>query len=200
MYIYGASGQGRVIIDIVDAYEKIHGVFDDNPEIAEALGYPVLGSVPDEFIFDHQLFIAIGNNSIRKRLALRYENRAKFATIIHESALVSKRANLEEGCVIMEGAIVKVHCHIGKHVIVNTRASIDHECIIGDFVHVAPQATLCGGITVGEGTLIGANVTILPRVKIGTWCVIGAGSIVNTDVPDGETWIGRGPKRERIFK
>jgi sugar O-acyltransferase (sialic acid O-acetyltransferase NeuD family) len=200
MYIYGASDQGRAVIDIIDAYEKIHGIFDDNPEIGEVLNYPVLGKVPFDFIFDHQLFIAIGDNSVRKRLAMCYKDRARFATIIHESAIFSKRANLDEGCVVMEGAIVKVNCVIGKHVIVNTGASIDHDCSIGDFVHIAPQSTLCGGITIGEGTLVGANAIILPRVKVGAWCRIGAGSIVNADIADGETWIDRGLKTARSLK
>jgi sugar O-acyltransferase (sialic acid O-acetyltransferase NeuD family) len=200
MYIYGASDQGRVVIDIIDAYEKIHGVFDDNPDIDEVLGYPVLGKVPHDFVFDHQLFIAIGDNIIRKRLADAYEFRAKFATIIHESAIFSKRANLDEGCVVMEGAIVKVNCHIGKHVIVNTGASIDHDCSIGDYVHIAPQSTLCGRITIGEGTLVGANAIILPGINVGKWCRIGAGSIVNVDISDGQTWIDRGLKTAKTLK
>lgn len=200
MYIYGASDQGRVVIDIIDSYEKIHGVFDDNPEIEEVLGYPVLGKVPPNFVFEHQLFIAIGDNAIRKRLVMRYQDRVRFATIIHESAIFSKRANVDEGCVVMEGAIVKVNSNLGKHVIVNTGASIDHDCNIGDFVHIAPQSTLCGGITVGEGTLVGANAIILPRVKVGAWCRIGAGSIVNSDIADGETWIDRGLKSVKITK
>jgi sugar O-acyltransferase (sialic acid O-acetyltransferase NeuD family) len=200
MYIYGASDQGRVIIDIIDSCEKIHGVFDDNPGIKEVLGYPVIGKVPANFEFDHQLFIAIGDNEIRKRLVLSYQERARFATIIHEAAIISKRAILDEGCVIMEGAIVKVNCIIGKHVIVNTGASIDHDCTIGDFVHIAPQSTLCGGISIGEGTLVGANSIILPRVKVGDWCTIGAGSIVNADIGDGETWIDRGLKTNNIVK
>lgn len=200
MYIYGASDQGRVVIDIIDAYEKIHGVFDDNPEVKEVLGYSVIGKVPPNFVFDHQLFIAIGDNEIRKRLVMSYQDRARFATIIHESAIFSKRANLDEGCVVMEGAIVKVNCTLGKHVIVNTGASIDHDCTIGDFVHIAPQSTLCGRITIGEGTLVGANAIILPRVKVGAWCRIGAGSIVNADIADGETWIDRGLKTSRTLK
>jgi len=200
MYIYGASDQGRVVIDIIDSYEKIHGVFDDNPEIEEVLGYPVIGKVPLDFKFDHQLFIAIGDNTIRKKLVSSYNDRARFATIIHESAIFSKRANLDEGCVVMEGAIVKVNCRIGKHVIVNTGASVDHDCTIGDFVHIAPQSTLCGGITIGEGTFVGANAIILPRVKVGAWCRIGAGSIVNADIADGETWIDRGLKTVKIIK
>lgn len=190
MYIYGASGHGKVIIDIIDSYEKIHGVFDDDPAKTKILGYPIIGAIPSNFRFRSDLFIAIGNNAIRKQLTLNLTGRVKFANIIHESAIFSKRANLGTGCVVMEGAIIKVSSVIGNQTIINTGASIDHDCNIGDFVHIAPQATLCGGIQVGEGTLIGANAIILPGVKIGQWCTIGAGSIVNKDVPDNSCWIG----------
>lgn len=190
MYIYGASGHGRVIIDLIDSFEKIHGVFDDDPEKKEILGYPVLGPVPRFYRFKSDLIIAIGNNAIRKNVANKLKNRVKFANIIHESAIFSKRANIGTGSVVMEGAIIKVASYIGDHSIINTGASIDHDCTIGDFVHVAPQATLCGGIEVGEGTLIGANAIVLPGIKIGKWCTVGAGSIVNKDLPDHSCWIG----------
>lgn len=190
MYIYGASGHGRVIIDLIESYEKIHGIFDDNLEKKEILGYPVLGPIPKDYIFKSSLFIAIGDNITRRRLAMELSSRVRFANIIHDSAIFSKRAFLGSGCVVMEGAIIKVNCTIGDHVIINTGASVDHDCLIGDYVHIAPQATLCGGITVGEGSLIGANAIILPGVKIGRWCTIGAGSIVHQDIPDGQKWIG----------
>ena len=194
MYIYGASGQGRVVIDMIDSTETIHGVFDDNSSIKEVLGYPVQNAIPSVFNFRHPFFIAIGDNRIRKKISEQLDGRAKFGTIIHSTAIVSNRCQIHEGTVIMEGVILKVNCKIGKQVIINTGASVDHDCILDDFVHLAPQATLCGDISVGEGTLIGANALILPRIKIGAWCKIGAGSVVNKDVPDGATWIGSGMK------
>lgn len=190
MYIYGASGHGRVIIDLIDSFETIHGVFDDDPSVKEILGYPVTTGVPQNFVFNSNLFISIGDNKVRKCIAEKLANRVKFANIIHESAIFSRRAHLGSGCVVMEGAIIKVNCLIGDQVIINTGASVDHDCTIGDYVHIAPQATLCGGIEVGEGTLIGANAIILPGIKLGKWCVVGSGSIVNRDMPDGSKWIG----------
>jgi len=190
MYIYGASGHGRVIIDLIDSFEKIHGVFDDDPHVKEILGYPVLGRIPDNFKFKSDLFIAIGDNETRMKISKSLESRVRFANIIHDSAIFSKRAILGDGCVVMEGAIVKVNCQLGNQVILNTGASVDHDCLIGDYVHIAPQATLCGGIIIGDGTLVGANAIVLPGVKVGAWCTIGAGSIVHQDVPDGYKWVG----------
>lgn len=194
MYIYGASGHARVIIDLLEEKESIHGIFDDNVEIREVLGYPVQQGNPHVSNFDQPFIIAIGDNKARKEISKRLEGKARFGTIVHPSAIVSKRSEVGEGSVIMEGVIVKVNCTIGKQAIINTAASVDHDCSLGDFVHLAPQATLCGDIVVGEGTIIGANALILPGVKIGSWCKIGAGSVVNKDVPDGATWIGSGLK------
>lgn len=194
MYIYGASGQARVVIDMIDTRETVHGVFDDNPAIKEVLGYPVQNGVPADFRFDRPVFIAIGDNKIRKAITTKLSRKVRFAIIIHPSAIVSNRSKIDEGSVIMEGAIVKVNCKVGKHVIVNTGASVDHDCLLGDFVHLAPQAALCGDISVGEGTIIGANALILPRVTIGSWCKIGAGSVVTKDVKDGAIWVGAGLK------
>jgi sugar O-acyltransferase (sialic acid O-acetyltransferase NeuD family) len=190
MYIYGASGHGRVIIDLIESYDKIHGIFDDNPEKRNILSYPVLGPIPNDYQFKSSLFIAIGDNQTRRRIALELSHRVRFSNIIHDSAIFSKRAFLGSGCVVMEGAIIKVNCTLADQVIVNTGASVDHDCTIGDYVHIAPQATLCGGINVGEGSLIGANAIILPGVQVGNWCTVGAGSIVHQDIPDGHKWIG----------
>lgn len=190
MYIYGASGHGRAIIDLIDAHEKIHGIFDDNPRVDSLLGYPVLGPIPESFKFNSDLIIAIGDNRIRSFIAEKLKSKVRFANIIHDTVVFSRRADLGVGCVVMENAIVKVNTTLGDHVIINTGASIDHDCKIGDFVHIAPQVTLCGGISVGEGTLVGAKSVVLPGVKIGNWCTIGAGSVVIHDVPDGHKWIG----------
>lgn len=197
MYIYGASGHGRVIIDMIDSYEKIHGVFDDDVSKKRILGHPVLGPIPHNFYFDHELFIAVGDNRVRKRLVEKLKNRAKFATVIHDSCILSRRTAIGSGCAIMEGTIIKTGTNIGDHSIINTGASIDHDCIIDSFVHIAPQATLCGGITIGKGSLVGANSVILPGCTIGKWCKIGAGSVVHKNIPDYGTWIGKSLIRMR---
>ncbi|WP_194778158.1 acetyltransferase [Pararhodonellum marinum] len=199
MYIYGASGHARVMIDLIEDNEIIHGIFDDNPDISTILDYPVLGPFCYDRILDAPLFIAIGDNVVRYRIANRLSKETWYGKVVHRSAIISKRAVIDKGTVVMEGVIIKVNCEIGKQAIINTGASIDHDCIIGDFVHIAPQTTLCGGITIGEGSLIGANSIILPGVTIGSWCKIAAGSTVHKDVPDGNVWIGRDLKSANLM-
>lgn len=185
MFLYGASGHAKVIIDILKANGmEIEGLLDDNPDVTELMGYKVLHGVNDV----SSLIISIGNNRIRKMIAERLETR--FEKAVHPSAIMSPSAKVGDGTVVMQGAIVQACAEIGKHCIVNTGASVDHECVLEDYVHVSPHSTLCGNVHVGEGAWIGAGTTVIPGVKIGKWSVIGAGSVVVRDIPDGVVAYG----------
>jgi len=47
-----------------------------------------------------------------------------------------------------------------------------------------------GKVEVGARAMIGANCTVLPGVKIGDDASVSAMSLVNCDIPSGETWGG----------
>lgn len=184
MYLYGASGHAKVIIDLLESKGiTVDGLIDDNPAIDSLLGYRV------EHTFHGQspLILSIGSNRIRKILDHRLQT--AWGRAIHPAAIVSPRATVGEGSVIMAGAILQVDVMVGRHCIINTGTSVDHECEIGDYVHLSPHATLCGNVHVGEGTWIGAGATIIQGVKIGRWCTIGAGSVVTKDVPDATLYV-----------
>lgn len=185
MYLYGASGHAKVIMDILKANGvKIEGLIDDNPDIIELLGYPVYHQRTDL----SPMIVSIGNNAIRKHIVEKLS--VEFGQAIHHTAIVSHTAIIEEGTVIMQGGIVQACTRIGKHCIINTGSSVDHECIVEDFVHISPHATLCGNVHVGEGSWVAAGTVVLPGVKIGKWSVIGAGSVVSKDIPDGVLAVG----------
>ena len=185
MYLYGASGHAKVIIDILEASGiKIDALFDDDLSVNDLLSIPVL----HEWQGQSPLLISIGNNVYRKQVAERLN--CDFFTAIHPSAMVSPHARLGEGTVVMQGAIIQSDAHVGRHCIINTGATIDHECVLGDYVHVSPQSTLCGNVRVGEGAWIGASAVVIPGVNIGRWSVVGAGSVVIHDVPDGMVAYG----------
>lgn len=186
MFLYGAGGHAKVIMDILRAEGKcIEALIDDNKELKEVMGVKVVNGELDNI---SPLIISIGNNRTRKLIAEKVK--AEFGMAIHPSAIISDSAVIEAGTVVMQGAIVQACAHIGKHCIINTGASVDHECIIEDFVHISPHSTLCGNVHVGEGAWIGAGTTIIPGVKIGKWSVVGAGSVVTKDIPDGVLAVG----------
>jgi sugar O-acyltransferase (sialic acid O-acetyltransferase NeuD family) len=189
MYLYGASGHAKVIIEILEKQGiKIQGLFDDNLDIKGLLNYAVLGSPEPNKPIEEEVIVSIGFNPIRKQIVEKY--RFNYGKAIHLNAEISTRSTIGEGSVVMGNTIINSGVEIGKHVIINTSASIDHDCIIEDFVHISPNATLCGDVFVGEGTHVGAGAVIIPGVKIGKWTVVGAGSVIIKDVPDFATVVG----------
>ena len=178
MYLYGASGHGKVIKDILEARGiEVEAFVDDDAKIQQLSGKPVLHN-SDGLL---QMIVSIGINSTRKKIVEKLS--CQFGVAIHPSAIISPSAIIGEGTVVMPGVIINADVVIGKHCIINTGASIDHECIIGDYCHIAPHVTLCGQVHVGEGTLVGVGVSVIPCVSIGDWCTIGAGAAVVNNIP-----------------
>lgn len=179
MYLCGAGGHAKVIIDILEANNIIiEGLYDINESKKTILGYSVFHTME----MNGPLIISVGDNRRRKIIALSAN--IEFGQAIHPSAIISNRANIGVGTVVMQGSIVQSCAHIGNHCIINSGASVDHDCVIDDFAHISPHATLCGQVMIKEGAWIGANATILPGIVIGKWSVVGAGSIVTKDIPD----------------
>ena len=185
MYLYGASGHAKVIIDIVNTMGlPVDGIFDDNKSVTCLNDY----KVKHQWAGEEPMIISIGNNRIRKMIAERLC--CQFIKAVHSSAVLSPSVAVGDGSVVMAGAIINAEAVIGKHCIINTGASIDHECRISDYVHISPHATLCGNVSVGEGSWVGAGSVVIPGVKIGKWCTIGAGAVVIKDVPDNAVVAG----------
>jgi len=189
MLIYGSGGHAKVVLDCIKANKHfIDGVFDNFSEEKMFLKHPILGKYNPGKLHEIPLIIAIGNNSIRKKISTELSHR--FGKVVHPSALVSEYATVGEGTVVFHQATIQAGSKVGKHCIINTSASIDHDNELADFVHVSPNATLSGTVKVGEGTWIGSGATIINNITIGKNCVIGAGTVVIEDIPDNSLVVG----------
>ena len=187
--VIGSGGHAKVIIDIIlqknkilDDNLKIIGILDDKyneDEKIELFEIPIISKIEKilELPKDIYYVIAIGNNSVRKKIAEKYSDK-KFITLIHPKATIGEKVNIEDGTVIMAGAIINSYTKIGKHCILNTGSIIEHDNVIKDYVHISPNATLCGGVTIEEETWVGAGTTIIQEKKIGKKVTLGAGSVV----------------------
>lgn len=189
MYIFGASGHGKVLASMLkDMNVEIQGFIDDAPKTDSWYNLPVINSKNFQKLSISKFVIGIGDNSDRKSCALKYVT--NFISIVHPSAIINNSVTVKEGTVIMPGVVINVDAQIGKHCIINTGAVVEHDCKIDDFVHISPKAAIAGGVFVGEGTHIGIGASVIPGVSIGKWAVIGAGTVVIKDVPDGAVVVG----------
>ena len=100
MYLYGAGGHAKVIMDILkENSTELTGIIDDNPHIQEWMEYHVLSYDPKRMF---PILISIGNNSIRKNIAEQlYKKNAVFGTVISIHAIVSPYTKIGEGSVVM---------------------------------------------------------------------------------------------------
>ncbi|MGY3055227.1 sugar O-acyltransferase (sialic acid O-acetyltransferase NeuD family) [Pedobacter sp. UYEF25] len=190
MDIFGASGHAKVIADVLSSNGiKDIRLWDDNEALSTFLGQQILGNF-DGFVAQNsnEYLLAIGNNSIRKKLVEKLRETTSVA--IHYASVIAKSAKIGVGTVVMSNASINADAVVGKHVIVNTNASIDHDCSIADYVHISPNAALAGAVTVGEGSHIGIGACVIQGISIGSWCIIGAGTVVIEDVADGCTVVG----------
>ncbi|MDA9262605.1 acetyltransferase [bacterium] len=188
--LIGGGGHARVVSSIIEAEEisQLEAVFDLNPKIKTLDGVSVYQKYSSDLFPGASAIIAIGDNRIRKQLALTINH--VFGVLIHPSGSLDRLSSLGEGSVVMHRAVIQRGTRIGKHGIINTASSIDHDCVLGDFVHIAPNATLCGEVVIGDETFIGAGAVVLPQIKIGKRVTVGAGSVVTKNIPDGATVVG----------
>ena len=201
LILIGGCGHGMVCADIAELtgfYDTIR-FLDDNTELMECAGYPVVGTVDDyvQYIdMNTEFFVSIGNCAIRKRI---YEqiclSGARITTLIHPESIVSKGAKIGKGSVIMAGTVINPGVEIGKGCIVNTSSSIDHECRIGDFCHISVGAHLSGMVVVGDVSWIGAGAIINNNIDICSNCMIGAGTVVVKSIREKGTYVGVPAKR-----
>lgn len=204
--LYGASGHGKVIADIISAIPgmELVGFIDDNPgKYGRTVGrFPVLGGA--EFLPSllknnvEGVIVSIGHNEVRMQKAdLLMSSGYKLPTAIHPSAVLAPDVEVGSGTVIMAGVVINAGTRIGRSVIVNTGSTVDHDCVLEDGCHLSPGVHLAGNVCVGNGAHVGIGASVIQNVAIGRGCIVGAGAVVIRDIVPGITVVGV-PARELI--
>ncbi|MEJ6589187.1 MAG: acetyltransferase [Crocinitomicaceae bacterium] len=199
--LLGYSGHSYSVIDAAHSCgQKIGGYCDlenneTNPFNLKYFG-PESKLDNEAFNTDFTLFPSVGDGILRKKLISFIEkNKFHQTVIIHKSAHVSNRVEIESSVFISNGAIINTLSKIGKGTVINTGAIVEHECVIAEYCHIAPGAVLAGKVHIGANSFIGANATVIQGVQIGSNVTIGAGAVVLDDVPNGMTYIGNPARR-----
>ena len=196
LIIFGTGGHAGVIVDIINSNRPLlYGIkgFVKSECNRQEIGtkyrnYPILGTLEDiKHLNRLEFVIAIGDNYVREKIyneILQTIPTAKFPAIIHPTAIVSCRAEINEGTVISAGAIINTNSQIGKFCIVNTGSIVEHDCMLDDFSNLATGVKLGGSSQIGRGSFIGIGATIIHKIIIGENNVIGAGSVVVKSFPN----------------
>lgn len=205
LILVGGGGHCKSVIEVAEsAGYTIKGILDLPEKVGERiLGYPIIGSDENMSDFsDQALFLVtvghIKDASLRINLHKRIlDAGGKLATVIANTAHVSKYATVGEGTVIMHYAMVNADAVIGKGCIINTFANIEHDAVIGDYCHISTGAMINGNCKIRRGTFIGSQSVIVNGVEITEECLIGAGSTVIKNLRQKGIYTGN-PARLKV--
>lgn len=174
LILVGGGGHCKSVIDVAEsAGYNILGILDRPEEVGKkVLGYDVIGTDDDmaKYVDQVEFIVTVGqikSPDLRIKLHKMLEQAgARLATIVAQTAQVSKYAQLGAGTVVMHQAVVNVDAKIGKGCIINTFANIEHDVVIGDYCHISTGAMVNGGSTVADGTFVGSQSVVNQCVKI----------------------------------
>jgi sugar O-acyltransferase (sialic acid O-acetyltransferase NeuD family) len=107
----------------------------------------------------------------------------RLASVVHPSAILSRRSQVGEGCVVNAGVIVSSNTCLEDNVIVNRGCLIGHDNLIRSFCTLGPGANVAGAVEIGAGAYIGLGAVIRDHITIGAEAVVGAGAVVVKSVP-----------------
>jgi len=113
MYLYGASGHCKVIIDLIKESNqlKLKGYLTIT-QIGGNFRYTGIKHKEEHSCTDKQIIVSIGDNRIRKRITEKIN--ANYTTAIHPNAIISIYSNIDIGTVVMAGAIINPDVAIGN--------------------------------------------------------------------------------------
>ncbi len=203
LVLLGGGGHARVVIEAVRSRPELFdlaGFSDPGPaaETQERLGVRRLGVDEDalRLVAEPDVAFVLGLagtrvDARRRDLVARFEARAaRWAAVVHASALISPTARVEDGAFVGPGAILNAGARVGRHCVVNSGALLEHDVVVEDFAQIAPAAAVGGGTRVGADSYIGLGARIRDHVVIGRTSTVGMGAVVVSDVADRATVMG----------
>ena len=199
LIICGAGGFGRELlwwIKDVNKVEKkweIAGFIDDNPNALD--GYecdcPIIGSIKDwQPKEDEEFALAFGSPSLKRKIVGVLKNRgARFATIVHPTAMLSEFARIGEGLIMFPYSKISCNTTVGDFVTL-LATPIGHDTLIGDYTVISGGCNIVRNVKIGKDVFLAAGVCVAQDVQIGDGAYLGLGSVVIKDVPAGATVFG----------
>lgn len=207
LIIVGAGGFGREMAQIIEDINNVEmtwnvlGYIDDNEDALN--GYPteyrILGTIQDWVPKDDQYYAcAIANPEAKKKVTDYLKGKgAKFASIIHPTAIIGKFNRIGEGFIAYPNAVVTSNVTIGNFVALLSSA-VGHDAVVGDFTTICAFSDITGGCHIGSYVWMGTHSAVIPGRTLGDHVFVSAGSVVMTDFPDSVKVLGN-PARKMNF-
>jgi sugar O-acyltransferase (sialic acid O-acetyltransferase NeuD family) len=158
------------------------GFLDQSAQVLDGFPYELTwrGTMEDYVpVAGEQLVVAIGDPEAKRRIVELLRARgARFAGLVHPTAVVASSARLGEGVVLCPFSLVSADATIGEFVAINASSSVGHDVRLGAFSTLSAHVDLTGRVEVGDCCFFGTGARVLPGVRIGERSKIGAGTVI----------------------
>ena len=199
LYILGAGGFGRELLWWVKDINKVTptwelmGFLDDDLHALDGVecDYGVVGTIRDwQPKPDEEFALALGSPAIKRKIVTMMKSKgAKFATVIHPTAMISEFAHYGEGFVVFPNAKLSCNSTVGDFVTL-LATPIGHDTVIGNYSVISGGCNVVRNVVIGQDVFLAAGVCIAQDVKIGDGAYLGLGCVVLKDVEPGAKMFG----------
>ena len=196
-YIYGASGFGREVIDLVRdirSYSELECLenivlIDDNPNLLNVSG---LNLIPSHDFKPEmgEVVVAIADPDIRQSIVNKLPEETVYATLIHPSAQIGRNTKISKGSIICAGVIITCNTQIGIHSHLNLGTTVGHDCNIGDYFTTAPHVNISGSCSIEDNVYFGTKAATKQGVNIVSDVIVGMGANVLKSLIEPGTYVG----------
>lgn len=205
LVILGGSGIGMIAASIANdlGYYNVLGFLNDvlpvNSKIGKFNKIPIIGTTEDlpKYLNDDKtvVFVAYVGMQNEKEVYEKLESLkipdAKFATLIHPSAIIPKGfCEIGDGVLMAPLSQISPDVTLENNCILLANSFVGHDSTLKKFAHIATNSVIGANVSVGRACHIGSNATIREKIKIGDFSLIGAGSVVLNDVPENSILVG----------
>ncbi len=199
LYIVGAGGHGREILDVVEAINAVEPTWDFKGFVANDPG--------DAAVLDRRrtrvtltseelaetgapFVLAIGDGAVRRRLDCGVLAGGESPPLVHPTSIVAPGADLADGVFVPAGCEVGESVEIGRHSTLNINVEIGRRSRLSDYATVSPGCVIGPRAQIGEAAFLGIGASVVSGTTVGAGARIGAGAVVEANVDPGSTVVG----------
>lgn len=146
---------------------------------------------------DYSVFVAVGNNMIRKRIYTEFKSsKFRMANYISSKSAHWENLMLGENIFIDEGCVLQPFIEIGDNSILFT-SQIGHHTHIGKHSLISGAKT-GGNVQIGDNCYVGLNASIKQNISVADNSIVGMGCIIEKDTDINEVYTHKGTVKRNI--
>ena len=146
---------------------------------------------------DQSVFVAVGNNVIRKRIYEEFKSHNyRMANYVSSKSAHWENLKLGENIFIDEGCVLQPFIEISDNSILFT-SQIGHHTQIGKHSLISGAKT-GGNVKIGENCYVGLNASIKQNISVADNSIVGMGCIIEKDTAINEVYTHKGTIKRNI--